>query len=97
MLGIPARYVAGYLLSPAETGGETHAWAEAWVEGLGWVGFDPTHGLCTTDHHVRLCCGLDADDAAPIKGSVYGAQAQGIRADVIIEEAGLDPQRQQQQ
>lgn len=99
VLGIPARYVAGYLLSPTDAGGETHAWAEAWVEGLGWVGFDPTHGMCVTERYIRLCGGLDADDAAPIKGSVWDAEAIGVRADVIIEDAGpeADLQRQQQQ
>ncbi len=101
LLGVPARYVAGYLLLDGEGPGssETHAWAEAWVEGLGWVGFDPTHGMCVTERYIRLCCGLDADDGAPIKGSVWDAEAIGVRADVIIEDAGPEAglQRQQQQ
>lgn len=101
ILGIPARYAAGYLLLDGAGPGssETHAWAEAWVEDLGWVGFDPTHGMCVTERYIRLCGGLDADDAAPIKGSVWDAEAIGVRADVIIEDAGpeADLQRQQQQ
>ena len=40
--------------------GETHAWAEAHLEGLGWVGFDPTHQVCPTEAYVRVCAGLDA-------------------------------------
>jgi transglutaminase-like putative cysteine protease len=96
-LGIPARYVAGYLLADhGEALHETHAWAEAWVPGLGWIGFDPTNGLCVTDHYVRLCGGLDAHDAAPVRGSVYGATAIVIHADVAIGEAGTQQMQQQQ-
>jgi transglutaminase-like putative cysteine protease len=98
-LGVPARYVAGYLLD-SEDGSllrETHGWAEAWVEGLGWVGFDPTNGICTTEQYVRLCCGLDAHDAAPVRGSVFGAANSAMDVDVRISEAGLDPQQIQQQ
>jgi transglutaminase-like putative cysteine protease len=98
-LGIPARYVVGYLM--AQEGGqalrETHAWAEAWVDGLGWIGFDSTNGLCVTDRYVRLCCGLDAHDAAPVRGSVLGATAITIRADVMIGEAAPDAAQQTQQ
>ena len=99
ILGIPARYVAGYLLADNADQAlrETHAWAEAWVEGLGWVGFDPTNGLCVTDHYVRLSCGLDAHEAAPVRGSAYGATAIGIQADVMISEAGPGAAQQMQQ
>jgi transglutaminase-like putative cysteine protease len=98
VLGIPARYVAGYFLAGAEALHETHAWAEAWVPGLGWVGFDPTNGLCVTEHHVRLCGGLDANDAAPVRGSVYGGAGSTVHADVRIAEGGPDvPQQMQQQ
>jgi transglutaminase-like putative cysteine protease len=96
-LGIPARYVAGYLLSDqGEALHETHAWAEAWVPGLGWVGFDSTNGICVTDHYIRLCGGLDAHDAAPVRGSVYGATAIVIHADVLIGEPGTQQMQQQQ-
>jgi len=100
VLGLPARYVAGYLLAGEDTEAlhETHAWAEAWVAGLGWVGFDATNGLCVTENYVRLCCGMDAQDAAPVKGSVLGAAAASIHADVRIAEGGPDlPQQMQQQ
>ncbi len=100
-LAIPARYVVGYLMVSDEADAlhETHGWAEAYVEGLGWVGFDATNGVCTTDHYVRLCCGLDAQEAAPIKGSIFGAGEIGIDADVLIGEAQgeLEQQMQQQQ
>lgn len=58
-LEIPARYVSGYLLAESETP-TLHAWAEAWDDGLGWIGFDPVLDLCPTDRHVRVAVGLDA-------------------------------------
>lgn len=70
---LPARYVTGYLL--VESDGEAsahHAWAEAWVEGLGWVGFDVANRICPTDRYVRLAAGLDAAYAAPIRGTRRG-------------------------
>lgn len=100
-IGIPARYVVGYLMASDDQDAlhETHGWAEAYVDGLGWVGFDATNGVCTTPHYVRLCCGLDAREAAPIKGSIFGAKQIGIDADVVISEASgeLEQQMQQQQ
>jgi transglutaminase-like putative cysteine protease len=73
-LGIPARYVAGYFhdaegLADHETG---HAWTEAFVPDLGWVGFDPARGICPTDAHVRVAVGLDSHGAAPVRASQYG-------------------------
>jgi Transglutaminase-like enzymes, putative cysteine proteases len=88
-LGFPARYVAGYLLAGEgeDWAHETHAWAEAHVEGLGWVGFDPSADVCPTDRYVRLCSGLDARGAAPIRGSVGGGSAETLEAGVEIAEA----------
>jgi transglutaminase-like putative cysteine protease len=84
--GVPARYVCGYLL--ADDGGElheTHAWAEVWVEALGsWIAFDPSSGICTTERYIRLSTGLDAFDAAPIRGHAVGGGALGVVADVRI-------------
>ena len=102
-LGIPARYVTGYLL--AEGGialHETHAWVEALVPDLGWVGFDPSNRVCVTERYLRLASGLDAHAAAPIRGSVSVAGDIWIDADVRIAQAeeGVEErqlQRQQQQ
>lgn len=58
-LEIPARHVSGYLASDSDTP-TLHAWAEAWDDGLGWIGFDPVLNLCPTDRHVRVAVGLDA-------------------------------------
>lgn len=65
-LEIPARYVTGYV---AEHGEEAfwHAWAEAWDDGLGWIGFDPMLGYCPTDKHVRVAVGLDAGSVPPVR------------------------------
>lgn len=57
-LEIPARFVTGYLL--ADDIPTLHAWAEAWDDGLGWIGFDPVLNLCPTDRHVRVAVGLDS-------------------------------------
>jgi transglutaminase-like putative cysteine protease len=73
-LGAPARYVSGHL---ARDDGEvmqeaSHAWAEAHVAGLGWVGFDPANGVCPTPSYVRVAVGLDYLGAAPVRGSRAG-------------------------
>lgn len=102
-LGVPARYVSGYLLAQEEDAlHETHGWAEALVPALGWVGFDPSNRVCVTDRYLRLAGGLDADQAAPVRGSVTVAGNITIDADVRIAQAedGLEErqlQRQQQQ
>ncbi len=73
-LGIPARFVAGYFYSVDSGAGQPgHSWAESYVSGLGWVGFDPAHGFCPTDAHVRVAVGLDRLGASPVRGARYGA------------------------
>ena len=68
-LGIPARYVSGYLLIDGrETQEAGHGWAEGHVDGLGWVGFDVANAICPDDRYVRLAVGRDYLDAAPVKG-----------------------------
>ena len=81
---------------------ETHGWAEAWLPDLGWIGFDPSNRVCVTERYLRIASGLDADDAAPIRGSVTVAGDICIDADVRIAQAeeGMEQrqlQRQQQQ
>lgn len=85
-LGWPARYVAGYILPAADNADDvaTHAWAEVWVEGLGWVGFDAANDLCPTDAYIRLCSGLDAADAAPIRGHTEGLATETLDVDVSV-------------
>jgi transglutaminase-like putative cysteine protease len=69
-LGVPARYVGGYFhradgVTQQDAG---HAWAEAHVPSIGWIGFDPANGICTTEAHVRVAVGLDYLGAAPVRG-----------------------------
>jgi len=77
-MGVPARYVSGYIHAPRGSGVATasHAWAEAWVPSRGWVGYDATHPVRTSDHHVRLAVGRDYSDAAPTRG-IYVGSASG--------------------
>jgi len=85
-LEIPARYVVGYFLDP-DSGDESdnsHAWAEAFVPGLGWIGFDVTNELCPTERYVRLVSGFDAGDAAPIRGTVFGEAEEEMTTEVMI-------------
>jgi transglutaminase-like putative cysteine protease len=73
---IPARYVSGYIHVPREVGareGASHAWAEAWVPGTGWVGYDATHPVRAGESHVRVAVGRDYRDAAPTRGIYVGA------------------------
>ncbi len=81
-MGFPARYVVGYLLAAVGDQLETHAWGEAFVPDLGWVGFDAANRLCPTERYVRLACGLDADDAAPLRGSHGGGGKESLSARV---------------
>lgn len=82
--GVPARYVTGYLvMENASAADAHHAWAEAWIEGLGWVGFDIANRICPTERYVRLAAGLDAGYAAPISGSRRGGA--GEKLDVAVE------------
>ena len=55
-----------------------HAWAEAYVDKLGWVGFDPTNGISPTDAHVRVAVGLDYLGAAPVRGTRYGGGGETL-------------------
>ncbi len=85
-LGYPARYVSGYLwtgdtVEPYEAG---HAWAEAYVEGLGWVGFDPANGVSPGEAYVRTAVGLDYQTAAPVRGLRRGLASEDLEVEVRI-------------
>jgi len=89
-LKIPARYVTGYMhVEGEENAVAHHAWAEAYVDDLGWVGFDPANHICPTERYVRLACGFDTGSAAPISGARRGGGSESLSVDVIV--------RQQQQ
>ncbi|HUZ66290.1 MAG TPA: transglutaminase family protein [Beijerinckiaceae bacterium] len=86
---IPARYVSGYLLrSDGQTSQEAgHAWMEAHIEGLGWVGFDPANGVSPTNCYVRVAVGLDYLGAAPVLGARYGGGGEKLKVEVRVDEA----------
>jgi transglutaminase-like putative cysteine protease len=65
-LNIPARHVTGYLLDDDGNAG-FHAWAEAWDESLGWIGFDPSLNVCPAENHIRIASGLDATSCPPLR------------------------------
>jgi transglutaminase-like putative cysteine protease len=67
-IGIPARVTSGYYLCDDKKTGLVHVWAEGYVEGLGWTGFDAAHKVCPQENHVRLAMGLDVLAAAPVRG-----------------------------
>jgi len=84
-LHAPARYVSGYYLrTDRQEQDAGHAWAEAYVEGLGWVGFDPTHGVCMTDRHVRVAVGPDYLEAAPARGAQVGGADEVLAVKVNV-------------
>ncbi len=96
-LNVPARYVTGYLLTDdGEPAPAHHAWTEAYVDGLGWVGFDPANRLCPTDRYVRLAASLDARYTSPIRGSRRGGPHETLDVHVAVEERASQQQSQSQ-
>ena len=93
--GFPARYVSGHLVRADTVEQEAgHAWAEALVPDLGWVGFDAANGVCPTEAYVRVAVGLDYLDAAPVRGSRNGGGAE--RLSVRLSVAQVQQSQQQQ-
>lgn len=87
-MGIPARYVTGYCDLADDHRPAPHGWADAWVEGLGWIGFDPTQGESPEEHHVRVAVALDAAGAAPIAGTRLGEGEEKLDVDVTVSGEG---------
>lgn len=85
-LGLPTRYVSGYMLDGSRRDVASHAWAEAHVQGLGWVGFDPANEICPDERYVRLASGLDYNDTAPVSGMRIGAAPEMIAVAVSVEQ-----------
>ncbi|MGJ8536723.1 MAG: transglutaminase family protein [Parasphingopyxis sp.] len=88
-MGIPARYVSGHLFrrDGAEQQEASHAWAEACLPSIGWVGFDPANGISPDDAYVRTAIGLDYRDAAPIAGRRVGGGDESLSVDVRVTQA----------
>lgn len=87
MMGIPSRYVSGYIC-PNKNGmrgeGATHAWVEAFIPGFGWAGIDPTNNVWVSNHHVKLAVGRDFTDCTPVKGSFKGPARQSLSVYVSV-------------
>ncbi len=71
--GIPCRYVSGYLHQANGYFGDSqmHAWTEAYLTDVGWVGFDPTNNILASENHIKVAHGKDYSDCAPLKGILY--------------------------
>ncbi len=86
-LGIPSRYVSGYIC-PDKSGmrgeGATHAWIEAWIPGSGWAGNDPTNNVWVANHHVKLAVGRNFKDCTPVKGTFKGLARQSLSVHVSL-------------
>lgn len=88
-LNIPCRYVSGYLfprtkLEERSALGATHAWLEAWLPDLGWVGFDPTNNELCNSRHIRTAAGRDYADVPPTKGVFKGRASSGLSVAVRV-------------
>ena len=89
--GMPSRYVSGYLHregSPGEqsAAGASHAWAEFWLPGLGWLGMDPTNNTAVDHRHIAVAIGRDYADAAPTRGVVFGGGTSALEVRVLVSE-----------
>ncbi|RZM06653.1 MAG: transglutaminase family protein, partial [Sphingomonas sp.] len=69
-----------------------HAWAEAYLGDIGWVGFDPANGISPDDAYIRVAVGLDYREAAPIAGARVGFGAETLDVAVSVVEAGIQRQ-----
>jgi transglutaminase-like putative cysteine protease len=87
LLNIPSRFVSGYVGQSAQNPiARLHYWAESFVEGLGWVAFDPVLNICPQEHHVRIAIGLDILSGASIRSAVGAGSLETISANVHIEQ-----------
>jgi transglutaminase-like putative cysteine protease len=100
MVGIPCRYVSGYLChgDEPEIGSDernapsaTHAWVEAFLPRLGWVGFDPTNDLVANDRHIRTALGRDYADVPPTHGVYRGKTESELSVAVHVESSETTP------
>jgi transglutaminase-like putative cysteine protease len=104
-LGMPARYVSGYLYAVDSASGKspnadteievsTHAWVEVAIPGYGWWGLDPTNQLAAGERHVKIGHGRDYEDVTPLRGVYHGAaESGGLEASVKMSPSGLTRHR----
>jgi transglutaminase-like putative cysteine protease len=94
-LGLPARYVSGYLVTRPAPGTEklqgadaSHAWISVWTPEVGWVDLDPTNGIMPSDEHITVAWGRDYDDVSPISGVLLGGRRQQMAVAVDVTRVG---------
>ncbi len=102
LVGVPMRYVGGYLMMNDRVDQDAgHGWAEAHIDGLGWVGFDVSNSISPDERYVRVATGCDYREAAPVTGIASGAGQISLHVDVKVQEGqpdrGQQLQQQQQQ
>lgn len=92
---LPARYVSGYQFAEgrARDAHAGHAWTELFIDGLGWVSFDPTAASSGSDAYVRVSIGLDYLSAGPIRGASYGGAGEELEVNVTMDEGPSWPPR----
>lgn len=81
-LGVPARYASGYLAQGPGGEAASHAWAEAYVDYLGWISFDPSNRICATESYIRTAVGLDYAEASPVRGVRSGGGLETMTVSV---------------
>lgn len=89
-VGIAARFVSGYCVGDESAGGDMHAWAEVYLPGAGWRGFDPSRGLLVNDDYVAVAAGQLSQDAAPTFGSFRGEAVSSMDAEISMRVAEKD-------
>jgi transglutaminase-like putative cysteine protease len=93
LLGIPARYVCGYIYT-GNTGNSrarsdaSHAWLQVYIPNIGWKAFDPTNGVLPTTNHVRVAYGRHFRDTAPTSGTLFSPAYESLTVDVSVEDLG---------
>jgi transglutaminase-like putative cysteine protease len=91
-IGIPARYVSGYILAgadpdaPKRGAAASHAWVEAFTPTHGWRGFDPTNDLLASEHHVKMAVGRDYHDVPPTRGTFRGVADEELAVEVATKQ-----------
>jgi transglutaminase-like putative cysteine protease len=96
LLGIPARYVCGYIYTGNQEQARaqsdaSHAWVQLYIPNVGWKGFDPTNGVLQSTDHVKVAYGRHYRDATPTSGTVYTPAQETMTTAVEVKELGTEP------
>jgi transglutaminase-like putative cysteine protease len=97
-LGLPARYVSGYLRTRPPEGKKrlvgadaSHAWFSVFCPGTGWLDFDPTNNILPTQEHITVACGRDYTDVSPVTGVITGGGSHQVKVSVDVEAVETPP------